>query len=154
LNDLASAISFDASKAFGSKDEVTKLDHLVGAISAWAGMPPSSAMYVVDSVPANDGKTPHAVTVKDVPVDAFWSVTVYNADGYLEPNDLGVNSFNNVSADPNDDRSYTLHFGGCEDGRINCIPITPDWNHTIRLYEPRAEILDGSWTFPAFEQVD
>lgn len=42
LNDLASAISFDASKAFGSKDEVTKLDHLVGAISAWAGLPPSA----------------------------------------------------------------------------------------------------------------
>jgi len=154
LNDLASAISFDASKAFGSKDEVAPLDHLVGAISAWAGMPPSSAMYVVDSVPVNDGDARYAVTVRDVPVDAFWSVTVYNGDGYLEPNDLGVNSYNNVSATPNDDGSYTLHFGGCEDGRINCIPITPDWNHTIRLYEPRAEILDGSWTFPAFEQVD
>ena len=151
LNDLASAISFDASKAFGSKDEVTKLDHLVGAISAWAGLPPKAAMYVVDSVPENDGKTLYAVTAKDVPVDAFWSVTVYNADGYLEPNDLGVNSYNNVSAEPNDDGSYTLHFGGCEDGRINCIPITPDWNHSIRLYEPRAEILDGSWTFPEIE---
>ena len=151
LNDLASAISFDASKAFGSKNEVTKLDHLVGAISAWAGLPPKAAMYVVDSVPANDGKTPHVVTVKDVPVDAFWSVTVYNADGYLEPNDLGVNSYNNVSATPNDDGSFTLHFGGCEDGRINCIPVTPGWNHSIRLYEPRAEILDGSWTFPEIE---
>ena len=154
LNDLASAISFDASKAFGSKDEVTKLDHLVGAISAWAGMPPSSAMYEVDSVPVNDGDARYAVTVRDVPVDAFWSVTVYNGDGYLEPNDLGVNSYNNVSATPNDDGSFTLHFGGCEDGRINCIPITPDWNHTIRLYEPRAEILDGSWTFPDFQSAD
>jgi hypothetical protein len=154
LNDLASAISFDASKAFGSKDEVAPLDHLVGAISAWAGLPPSAAMYEVDSVPVNDGDARYAVTVRDVPVDAFWSVTVYNADGYLEPNDLGVNSYNNVSARPNDDGSFTLHFGGCEDGRINCIPTTPDWNHSIRLYEPRAEILDGSWTFPAFEQLD
>jgi hypothetical protein len=154
LNDLASAISFDASKAFGSKDEVAPIDHLVGAISAWAGLPPSAAMYEVDSVPVNDGDARYAVTVRDVPVDAFWSVTVYNADGYLEPNDLGVNSYNNVSATPNDDGSFTLHFGGCEDGRINCIPTTPDWNHSIRLYEPRAEILDGSWTFPAFEQLD
>jgi len=154
LNDLASAISFDASKAFGRKDEVTQLEHLVGAISAWAGLPPSAAMYEFDSAPRNDGETFYAVTARDVPVDAFWSVTVYNAGGYLEPNDLGVNSYNNVSATPNDDGSYTLHFGGCEDGRINCIPITPDWNHSIRLYEPRAEILDGSWTFPAFEQVE
>ncbi len=86
--------------------------------------------------------------------DAFWSVTVYNADGYLEANDLGVNSYNNVSATPNDDGSYTLQFGGCEDGRINCIPTTPDWNYSIRLYEPRAEILDGSWTFPDFQSAD
>lgn len=154
LNDLASAISFDSRKAFGSKDEVAPLEHLVGAISAWAGMPPKAAMYEFDSAPENDGKTFYAVTAKDVPVDAFWSVTVYNADGYLEPNDLGVNSYNNVGATPNDDGSYTLHFGGCEDGRINCIPITPDWNHSIRLYEPRAEILDDSWTFPKLEQVN
>ncbi len=25
------------------------------------------------------------------------------------------------------ERTFTLHFGGCEDGRINCMPITPDW---------------------------
>ncbi|MBL4556541.1 MAG: DUF1214 domain-containing protein [Rhodobacteraceae bacterium] len=66
-------------------------------------------------------------------------------------NDLGRNSYNNTSARPNADGSYTIHFGGCEDGRINCIPVTPGWNYTIRLYQPRAEILDGSWTFPAFE---
>lgn len=153
LNDLASAISFDASKAFGRKDEVTQLDHLVGAISAWAGLPPRAAMYEIDSVPDNDGNTLYALSVNDVPVDAFWSVTVYNGDGYLEPNDLGVNSYNDVSAKPNSDGSFTLHFGGCEDGRINCIPISPGWNHTIRLYEPRAEILEGSWTFPAMEPV-
>ena len=87
------------------------------------------------------------------PLDAFWSVTVYNADGYLEPNELGRNSYNNVSAKANDDGSYTIHFGVCEDGRVNCIPITPGWNYTIRLYQPRQEILDGSWTFPAIQPV-
>jgi hypothetical protein len=147
LSDIA-VLGFNADYAFGRKDEVRPIDHLVGAAAGWGGLPRTAASYVVDSVSANDGKTPHAVTVKDVPVDAFWSVTVYNADGYLEANDLGVNSYNNVSAKPNDDGSYTLHFGGCEDGRVNCIPISPGWNYSLRLYQPREAILDGTWTFP------
>lgn len=151
VSDLASAIGFDARRAFGRRDEVDPVDHLVGAMAGWAGQPASTATASVDSVEQNDGETPFAVTVKDVPVDAFWSITVYNADGYLEPNALGRNSYNNTSATPNDDGSYTLHFGGCSDGRINCIPITPGWNYAIRLYEPQESILDGSWTFPALE---
>ena len=30
--------------------------------------------------------------MKDVPVDGFWSVSVYNAEGYFEPNDLNADS--------------------------------------------------------------
>jgi len=147
LNDVA-ALGFAATHAFGRKEDVRPVDYLVGAAAGWGGLPASAASYVIDSVAANDGKTPHAVTVKDVPVDAFWSVTVYNADGYLEPNDLKRNSYNNVTAKPNDDGSITIHFGGCGDGRENCIPITPGWNYAIRMYRPRPEILDGSWSFP------
>ncbi len=153
LNDIA-VLGFDPSYAFGRKEQTRPIDHLVGAASGWGGLPKSAAMYVIDSVDANDGTTPHAVTVKDVPVDAFWSVTVYNADGYLAANALGVNSYNNFTAKPDDDGAYTLHFGGCEDGRVNCIPITPGWNYAIRMYEPRQEILEGSWTFPAIAPVD
>lgn len=148
VSDLSAAVGFDAARAFGRKDEVDPIDHLVGAMAGWAGQPATTASALIDSVEANDGTTPHVVTVKDVPVDAFWSVTVYNADGFLEPNALKRNSYNNVTATANDDGSYTLHFGGCDDGRVNCIPITDGWNYTVRLYMPRAEILDGSWTFP------
>ncbi len=109
-------------------------------------------MYIVDSVAKNDGETPHVVTVKDVPVDAFWSVTVYNADGYLEANDQGVNSYNNFSAKPSEDGSYTIRFGGNPQSE-NHLPITPRWNYAIRMYEPEPEILDGTWTFPAITPV-
>ena len=157
LSDLAT-LGFDATYAFGRKAEVRPVDYLVGAAAGWGGLPQSAAMYTIESVDKNDGKTPHAVTVKDVPVDAFWSITVYNADGYLEANELGVNSYNNISAQPNDDGSYTIHFGGCDDGhgggRVNCIPITPGWNYAIRMYEPGEEILNGSWTFPKIVPVD
>ena len=151
VSDLASAVGFNASRAFGRKDEVDPIDHLVGAMAGWAGQPSSTALGILESVEENDGETPYTVSVKDVPVDAFWSITVYNAEGYLEPNDLNRNSYNNVTANPNEDGSYTIHFGRCDDGRVNCIPITKGWNYTIRLYQPREEILDGSWTFPAVE---
>ena len=104
-------------------------------------------MYEVDSVTSNDGETHHTLTVKDVPVNAFWSVTVYNADGYLEKNVLGRNSLNNVTAKQNTDGSFTLNFGG-DPKTINYLPITPGWNYVVRLYEPRPEVLDGTWTFP------
>jgi hypothetical protein len=148
LSDLA-VLGFDSTHAFGSRDEVRPIDHLVGAAAGWGGLPKTAAFYIVASAGENDGRTPHALTVGEVPVDAFWSITVYNAGGYLEANELGVNSYNNFSAEPNEDGSYTIHFGGCDDGRVNCIPVTPGWNYAIRMYEPRPEILDGSWRFPA-----
>ena len=147
LSDVA-ALGFEFSHAFGTKEETRPVDYLIGAAAGWGGLPRTAAIYLTDSVAQNDGKTPHAVTVKDVPVDAFWSITVYDADGYLAANDLGRNSYNNITASPNEDGGYAIRFGGCEGGDENCIPITPDWSYLVRLYEPRSEILDGSWTFP------
>jgi len=150
LSDLAT-LGFDTTHAFGTREEVRPIDHLVAAGAGWGGLPPTAAYYIMGKVDADDGQTPHVVTVKDAPVDAFWSITIYNADGYLEANDLGVNNYNNFTAKPDDTGSYTIHFGACDDGRVNCIPITPGWNYAIRMYQPRQEILDGSWTFPAIE---
>ncbi len=151
LNTLGK-LGISTSRAFGTREEVDPIDHLVLAASGWGGLPEKYAYYILASVANTDG-TPHTVTVKDVPVDAFWSVTVYNADGFIAENDLGVYSYNNISAKPNKDGSFTIHFGGCEDGRINCLPITDGWNYAIRMYEPRPEILDGSWKFPEIVPV-
>ena len=153
LSDLA-VLGFDSTYAFGSEEETRPIDHLVGAAAGWGGLPRAAAFYTMASVHGNDGQTPYAVTAKDVPVDAFWSVTVYNADGYLEANTLDTNSFNDVTAKANDDGSHTIHFGGCDDGRVNCIPITKGWNYAVRMYSPREEILDGTWTFPKPEPVN
>ena len=48
----------------------------------------------------------------------------------------------------------TVHLGGCEDGRVNCLPIMEDWNYTVRMYRPGPEILDGSWSFPEAQVTD
>jgi hypothetical protein len=152
LNDLA-ILGFDASYAFGREEEVRPIDHLVGAAAGWGGLPRRAAVYILDSVEKNDGKTPYAVTAKDVPVDAFWSITVYNADGYLEANDVGRNSYNSITAEPNEDGSITIHFGG-DPENANYLPIIEGWNYVLRLYQPREEILDGSWKFPVLKPVE
>jgi hypothetical protein len=81
-------------------------------------------------------------------VDGFWSISIYNKDGYFEENKFNSYSINNLTAKPNADGSITVNFGGCDDGRENCLYVMDGWNYAVRLYEPRKEILDGTWTFP------
>ena len=96
----------------------------------------------------NDGSTIHKLRVGDVPVDGFWSLTVYNSEGYLQPNQYNVYSVNSITAKKSPDGSVAIQLGG-GDGKIqNCLPITPGWNYTVRLFRPRAKILDGTWLFP------
>ena len=95
---------------------------------------------------------PPGLTVKDVPVDAFWSITIYNAKGFMEPNNRDAVAVRSVTAKPNADGSITIHFGGPEDA-VNQLPIMPRWNYIVRLYQPRKELLDGSWKFPAPQPI-
>jgi hypothetical protein len=89
----------------------------------------------------------------DVPAGAFWSVSLYNADGFFEPNPLDAYTVNSVTGTPNDDGSMTVHLGGCDDGRVNCLPIMEGWNYTVRLYQPGQEVLEGKYKFPSVETV-
>ena len=143
------ATTFD--HAFGAKGEVDPVRHLLGTAAGWGGLPNSEASYA--SVEPRKPIGEYAITVRDVPVDGFWSISVYNADGYFEANQHDAYSTNNITATPNDDGSITVHFGGCGDQRKNCLPIMEGWNYTIRLYRPRPEVLNGTWTFPEAEPV-
>jgi hypothetical protein len=135
--------------AFGAKNEVNPVLHLIGTAAGWGGLPDREAVYVNvnPGLPAGE----YQLTVRDVPVDGFWSISLYNGDGSFEPNDCGAYSVNNLTAVRDRDGSVTVHFGGCDDGRPNCLPITDGWNYVVRLYRPRAEILDGTWAFPTLE---
>jgi hypothetical protein len=126
---------------------------LIGAAMAWGGNPDKDALYLNVTPTMNDGRTGYRLTVKDVPVDGFWSVIVYDKSGYIPKNDRGVYSFNNVTAKKDADGSVTIQFGGDPAGAANCIPIVPGWNYLVRLYRPRAEILSGAWEFPQAQPV-
>jgi hypothetical protein len=144
---LASTIP-DFKKAFGTKAQVDPVRHLVGSAAAWGGNPDKDATYLNVTPAKNDGTTIYKLNVKEVPVNGFWSVSVYNAAGYYEKNDLEAYTLNNLTAKKNPDGSIAIQFGGC-DGKIpNCLPITKGWNYTVRLYRPKPNILNGKWTFP------
>jgi hypothetical protein len=86
-------------------------------------------------------------------LDGFWSISLYNKEGYFEKNDREAYSLNSVTSTKSDDGSVTIQFGGC-DGKVpNCLPIMPGWNYMVRLYRPRAEILNGTWKFPEARPV-
>lgn len=143
----------DTKSMFGPKYDVDPVRHLIGSAFAWGGNPERDALYLTVVPPGNDGTTVHRLTVKDVPVDGFWSVTVYNKDGYFTLNPQNAYSVNNVTAVKDADGATTVQFGGSTDGAPNVLPITEGWNYLVRLYRPRPEILDGAWTFPAAQPV-
>jgi hypothetical protein len=148
LLELAKGLSgFD--HAFGARTEVNPIHHLLGTAAGWGGLPDHEASYI--SVEPGKPVGEYSLTVKDVPVDGFWSISVYSASGFFEPNDRNAYSINNLTAEAGEDGSVTVHFGGCADDRPNCLPIMEGWNYTVRLYRPRPEILDGSWTFPSID---
>src|SRR6516164_7664954 len=148
LLQLGTTVS-DTRRMFGANEhQVDPVKHLIGSAMLWGGYPEKDALYLPITPARNDGTAVYKLTVGDVPVGGFWSLTVYNSDGYLQPNPDNVYSVNSITAEKGPDGSVTIQFGGC-DGKVhNCLPITQGWNYTVRLFLPSREILDGTWRFP------
>ncbi|MFZ1652742.1 MAG: DUF1254 domain-containing protein [Candidatus Nanopelagicales bacterium] len=140
-----------ASKMFGRREDVESVRHLIGTAIGWGGLPEREAIYatVDPGLPVGE----YRITVGEVPVDAFWSISLYNAKGFLEEGTDGGCSVNQLTAVPEADGTVIVHFGGCADDRSNCLELMDGWNYTVRLYRPRPEVLDGTWTFPSIEPV-
>ena len=149
---VASTVT-DLSKMFGKKEELDPVYWMLGAAIGWGGLPAEAASYVNVVPELNDGKTAYTLTAKDVPVDAFWSVTLYDKEGWMPVNEYKAYSFNDVTAKKDEDGSVTIHFGG-DPKADNFLPIVPGWNYIVRLYRPKKEILDGSWIFPDSKVVE
>ena len=152
INVVAATVT-DSSKMFGRKEDLDPVYWMLGAALGWGGLPAEAATYVNVFPEKNDGKTPYTLTVKDVPVDAFWSVTLYDDKGWMPVNEYNAYSFNNVTAKKDKDGSITIHFGG-DSKADNFLPIVPGWNYIARLYRPQQAVLDGSWTFPDPQAVE
>jgi hypothetical protein len=138
----------DTKRMFGARGQVDPVRHLIGTAIGFGGNPEKDALYLNVTPSKNDGATVYRLIVKDVPVDGFWSISVYNAEGRFVKNDRDAYTLNNITAKKGADGSVAVQFGGCDGETANCLPIMPGWNYLVRLYRPRPEILDGKWTFP------
>jgi hypothetical protein len=133
-------------RTFGRKEEVDPVRHLLGTAAGWGGLPEHEAYYVNADPGLPVGR--YTLRVGDVPVDGFWSISLYDADGYFPSSGQPV-SVNDITAERDADGGITVHFGDWPDDTANRLPVGEGWNYLVRLYRPRPEILDGSWTFPS-----
>ncbi|MGZ9737956.1 DUF1254 domain-containing protein [Pseudomonas azerbaijanorientalis] len=92
------------------------------------------------------------------PVNAFWSITLYDPQGFQVGNSL--NRFAVSSWMPfkhNADGSLDLYFQNESPGKdleANWLPAPKgSFNLTMRLYGPKAEALNGKWNPPAIKQL-
>jgi hypothetical protein len=144
---LASTLT-DTKLCFGDVNEVDPIAHLLGAAYGWGGNPATAAIYLNVVPEKNDGQTNYTLTVEDVPVDGFWSISVYNKAGYFEKNQYNAYGVNSVTGIKEKDGSTIIHFGG-DPRQSNYVPITEGWNYIVRLYRAKPEIINGSWVFPS-----
>jgi hypothetical protein len=93
------------------------------------------------------------------PVDAFWSVTAYDTDGYFIPNALNRLALGDRDKlVTNGDGSLDLYIQANTPGgekEANWLPVDKKpFTLLMRLYSPKSEFLAGSWTPPAAMRVN
>ena len=142
--------------------------YLKRAIVAMVGLganPPEDAVYPVlmadadgVAITGENNYVLHFSQSELPPVHAFWSVTMYDAQGFQAANELS--RFAIGDRDPlryNPDGSLDLYFqheSPGEDKESNWLPSpTGPLGITMRLYSPKAAALSGRWNPPAVEKV-
>ncbi|MGW4352180.1 DUF1254 domain-containing protein [Nocardia sp. NPDC004582] len=88
------------------------------------------------------------------PVQGFWSLTAYDADGYLIPNPINRYAIGDRNKfTPNPDGSVDLYLQATSPGpdkEANWLPVaTGPFTLMMRLYWPQQSVIDRTWTPPA-----
>jgi hypothetical protein len=92
------------------------------------------------------------------PVDGFWSLTMYNQDGFFIENPINRYAIGNrFPLKVNKDGSIDLYFQNASPGKdkeSNWLPAPPgQFNLILRMYWPKETMLNGSWTIPPIKKI-
>ncbi len=92
------------------------------------------------------------------PANAFWSITMYDKEGFQIPNPINrfaIGSHDKLTS--NADGSLDIYVQAnspAKDKEANWLPAPKGFfQPTMRIYSPRAEVLDGTWAPPPFKKV-
>ncbi|WP_237067412.1 DUF1214 domain-containing protein [Microbulbifer guangxiensis] len=134
--------------------DVSYLNFATGTKEGWGGPATSHSAYEsmfndAAGETLDGSKGDYALTTEAPPVNAFWSVTVYDSNtGRFHPNNDDRYHINNTTAVKNADGTFTFLFKvKCEDSDVNCleVPAGP-FDVAARYYLPKPEIMKGEWT--------
>ncbi|MBZ4014342.1 DUF1254 domain-containing protein [Streptomyces purpurogeneiscleroticus] len=138
-------------------------DYLRRAATAWQGLGANLPQDAVYPTVFTDSKgrqltgerryTLHFPPGRTPPANAFWSLTMYDQQGFLVPNALNRYEIGHtVKPRPNSDNSvdiYIQHDPPAAGKQANWLPApTGPFNVMLRMYWPRQSVLAGTWTPP------
>ncbi len=110
--------------------------------AGWGGMDFGINNYQISKNLKNDGC--YSTTFEDPQVDEFWSITLYDADGWLLPIEE-KNIINGRDAVPNKDGTYTVRFN-CGKNAVNNLETTaPVFGFAWRTYGSSYKVRSGKW---------
>ena len=135
----------------GPRGEVNEDTRHLAVAGAWGLFPEKDAVYINYTGPGVvDGC--YTATYDVPPNDAFWSITVYGADGFMKSDSNTVND-RNVTL--NADGTFTVHFGSEADcgAQANRVDIEDGWNFLMRVYRPGAAVLERTYKLPEVGKV-
>ncbi len=128
----------------GARGSVDERMHILGTAVGWGLLPDANARYLWYGQQDGQGCFQATYSVPPFYEPGFFSITMYDADGWLFSDRAVLNEYN---LEFNNDGTFDVNFGECGDNAKNNLPIVDGWNFLLRVYEPRLEELND-YTLP------
>ena len=123
----------------GAHGTIEPMMHLYGTAIGWGLLPDAQAQYLGSPKFPNDGCYMASYSAPPFNKPGFFSITIYDADGWIYDENGILNEFN---MNLNEDGSFDAYFGECGDVDNN-LPTVDGWNYILRIYEPKLEELQN-----------